>query len=387
MLTTILLSFLALLALGAVLFAAFFRWGFEPGGYPSAEDRKKWASLSNFRDNKFSNELPTPMNIPFANKWKLFMELMKDTKLRSPNNELPIVPLRFEEHPKGATLVTWFGHSAILLEIDGLTLLIDPMLGERPSPIPFTAKSRFCKDLPAKVCDLPNVDAIILTHDHYDHLDYGSIRQLHERTERFLMPLGVGAHLRRWGVDPNKIEEYNWWEEARIDSLHLTCVPARHFSGRGFFDRFHTLWCGWTIRGREDNIYFSGDSGYGPHFEQIGEKLGPFDFAMMECGQYHEDWKNVHMLPEETARAAADARAAWVLPVHWGAFVLALHPWNEPAERFVKAAEDYDFKVVTPKIGETIDVKEPQTEVESWWREESLSHPRVRKGRVAGVDV
>lgn len=386
MFTTLLLVLLGLLVLSIGLFVAFFRWGYEPGGHPSPEERQKWASLSNFRGNKFQNELPTPMNIPFRNKWNLFTELLKDTKLRSPGTQLPVVPLRFEDHEPGATLVTWFGHSAILLEIDGLTLLIDPMLGERPSPIPYTAKSRFCKDLPAQICDLPNVDAIILTHDHYDHLDYGSILQLHERTDRFLTPLGVGAHLRRWGVDPGKIEEYNWWEEARLGSLQLTCVPARHFSGRGFFDRFHTLWCGWVIRGQEDNIYFSGDSGYGPHFKTIGDRLGPFDFAMLECGQYHEDWKNIHMLPEETAQAAEDLRAKWALPVHWGAFVLALHPWNEPVERFQQAARDFEFSVITPRIGETVDVKDPQTEVEDWWREENLSLPRRRKdrGAVAG---
>ena len=366
---TVLLILGSLIALGVLGLLLFIRYGLEPGGYRTREDIARFDRLDYFQKRKFQNELPTPLNIPFRNYFSLAAEYFKGGKNRRPKERLPVVPLKFEGRKLEQTQLTWFGHSAILLEIDGKTILIDPMLSERPSPVPFTAKPRFCPDLPAKICELPHIDLILLSHDHYDHLDYKTIRELHERTDRFIMPHGVGIHLRRWGVDAQKIEEYGWWDEVKMGSLQFTCVPARHFSGRGFLDRFTTLWCGWTIQGATDNIYFSGDSGYGPHFQQIGERLGPFDFAMLECGQYHEDWKNIHMLPEESARAGRDVGARCAMPIHWGAFELALHDWNEPVKRMRKAARENDLPLVIPRIGETIDLNNPTVEDMEWWEE------------------
>jgi L-ascorbate metabolism protein UlaG (beta-lactamase superfamily) len=186
--------------------------------------------------------------------------------------------------PQDAAKVTWFGHSAFLLEIEGKRLLFDPMFGPRPSPVRWIGAKRFSDKLPLQPEDFPALDAIILTHDHYDHLDYSSIRKLKDKTPRFIVPTGVGSHLIRWGVAREKISEHAWWDEWRLDGLTLACTPARHFSGRGLFDRNSTLWCSWVVVGRETKIFFSGDSGYGPHFKEIGDKYGPFDLTLMECG-------------------------------------------------------------------------------------------------------
>jgi L-ascorbate metabolism protein UlaG (beta-lactamase superfamily) len=227
-------------------------------------------------------------------------EFFKNDSSRAPSFELPIVSRDSLELVEDSipTRLVWFGHSAFLLQIDGKNILIDPMLGEVPAPNPLLGKKRFFKDLPIEIEKLPQIDLIIISHDHYDHLDYGSIQKLKGKTKQFYVPLGVGAHFERWGVSPDQIHEMEWWEEADVAGLTLAFTPSRHFSGRGPNDRFSTLWGSWVIRGRKDNIYFSGDSGYGPHFKEIGDKYGPFDFAMMECGQYNRRWKEIHMVPE-----------------------------------------------------------------------------------------
>jgi L-ascorbate metabolism protein UlaG (beta-lactamase superfamily) len=179
--------------------------------------------------------------------------------------------------------------------------------------------------------------------------------------------LGVGAHLAAWEVPDEKIHEMNWWEETSHDNLQIVCTPARHFSGRGITNRFSTLWGSWVIKGPHANIYFSGDSGYGPHFREIGQKYGPFDAALMECGQYDLRWQNIHMLPEETAQAAVDLNSKLMMPIHWGAFVLALHAWKDPVDRVTKKATALGMPITTPKIGERLTVGEPTFPMERWW--------------------
>ena len=261
--------------------------------------------------------------------------------------------------------ITWFGHSAILLEIDGHRILIDPMLGPSASPVSFFGR-RFENQSEIPLDMLDNIDAILISHDHYDHLDYPSIQKLKSVTKKFYVPLGVGSHLERWGVDADAIEELDWWDATTLESLQLVFAPSRHFSGRATSDRNKTLWGSWVIQGKSNKIFFSGDSGYGPHFEEIGNKYGPFDFAMMECGQYNQKWKDIHMLPEETVQATLDVQAKRMMPIHWGAFQLAVHTWDDPVIRASIFAGKKDLDVATPIIGNRISIHENTSQ---WWQE------------------
>jgi L-ascorbate metabolism protein UlaG (beta-lactamase superfamily) len=253
--------------------------------------------------------------------------------------------------------------------MDGKNILIDPMLGESPSPLPFLGSKRYSDELPIAIEKLPQIDAIIISHDHYDHLDYGSIKRLKAKTDQFFMPLGVGSHFESWGVDSSAIHELVWWDEINFEELELTFAPSRHFSGRGLTDRNSTLWGSWIIKGTNENIYFSGDGGYGPHFKEIGEKHGPFDFAMIECGQYNKNWEQIHMMPEQSAQAAIDVNAKVMMPIHWGAFSLALHSWIDPIERVSAEAKKLNIPLVAPEIGSPVVVSELPKDWGEWWVE------------------
>jgi L-ascorbate metabolism protein UlaG (beta-lactamase superfamily) len=204
------------------------------------------------------------------------------------------------------------------MEMDGKKIFLDPMLGSVPAPHPLLGSKRFNDTLPMPIEDLPDLDAILISHDHYDHLDYGSIQKLSERTGHFFVPLGVGAHIREWGVPDEKITEMDWWEEVNFEGITLVSTPARHFSGRGVLDRYSSLWCSWVIKGNEKAIFFGGDSGYDKSFKEIGKKYGPFDFAMLECGQYDEQWPDIHMMPQETVQANIGLKSNLLMPIHWG---------------------------------------------------------------------
>jgi L-ascorbate metabolism protein UlaG (beta-lactamase superfamily) len=240
------------------------------------------------------------------------------------------------------------------------------MLGPVPAPHPWLGSKRFNDTLPLAIERIPQLDAVIISHDHYDHLDFGSITKLKDRVNHFYVPLGIAAHLVSWGVSEEKITEMDWWESTNFDGIELVAAPSRHFSGRGVTDRFKTQWSSWVIKGKNDAVYFSGDSGYDTHFKTIGDKYGPFDIAIMECGQYDQQWPLIHMMPEETVQATIDVRGSLLLPIHWGAFKLGLHSWTDPAKRVSKAASEKQVNLTTPIIGETIvlGTKAPSSE---WW--------------------
>ncbi|WP_342563510.1 MBL fold metallo-hydrolase [Paenibacillus sp. FSL R7-0345] len=301
------------------------------------------------------------------------LSILRDFIKGNPNSR-PKEPLQPQPLLAGSlsqgkgTRATWFGHSAVLLEIGGATLFLDPMLGRAPSPFPFIGGKRYSSQLPVELAGLPPLDAVVLSHDHYDHLDYGTIRQLAQRTSLFIVPLGVGAHLKRWGISAERIRELDWWEETSFAGLTLTSAPARHFSGRSLLDRNSTLWCSWVIQGGQNKVFFSGDSGYGPHFAEIGQRYGPFDLTLMECGQYDRRWADIHMMPEQTVQAQLDLQGKLMIPIHWGAFTLAMHDWTDPVERVLRAARQHGLQLATPRIGEPVQVGAELYPSLPWWR-------------------
>ncbi len=339
----------------------------EFGARPSGDHLRKIESSNNYSNGKFQNKNST--DVSGKMEWGRSLREYMTSGNKVPNWSIPvkkITPKEISTTPDTLTKVTWFGHSALLLEMDGKKIFIDPMLGEVPAPHPLLGSKRFNDTLPLSIDEIPPLDAVLISHDHYDHLDYGSIQKLKDRVGHFYVPLGVSAHLISWGVKKEVITEMDWWDTTSLGRLQFTAAPARHFSGRGITDRFKTQWSSWIIEGSVDKIYFSGDSGYDTHFKEIGDKYGPFDLAIMECGQYDEQWPLIHMMPEETVQATLDVKADLMLPIHWGSFKLSLHAWEDPIERSTIAAKTNGVKMSTPIIGETITIGEDVPN-SRWW--------------------
>jgi L-ascorbate metabolism protein UlaG (beta-lactamase superfamily) len=284
----------------------------------------------------------------------------------SPPSTIRVEPARFASPPPSGLRVTWLGHSTILLEVDGHRFLTDPVWSERVGPVDFAGPRRFFPPLLA-LQDLPPLDAVVLSHDHYDHLDYATIVALRDRNLTFVAPLGVGAHLERWGVPAAQIVELDWWDSRSFGDLTLRALPARHASGRVLaLDDGATLWAGYAFIGARHRVYYSGDTGLFPDMRAIGEKLGPFDLTMIEIGQYDQAWPDWHLGPEQAIEAHRRVRGTVMLPVHWGLFALASHGWTEPIERTLAAAHAAGAVVVTPRPGQSIEPTEERPQ-ERWW--------------------
>ncbi|MBW3129438.1 MBL fold metallo-hydrolase [Hymenobacter profundi] len=290
---------------------------------------------------------------------------------REPAAPLPVIPLdvaTLTDRRPDLVRVTWLGHSSSLVEIAGHKLLLDPVLGFTVGPVAWVSPQRYTRTVPVTATQLPFIDAVLISHDHFDHLDRATIEQLRDKVGHFYVPLGVGSHLVRWGVATERITELNWWEEARLPGLTLVCTPTHHGSGRGG-RRNATLWGSWVLQATTCRLFFSGDGGYGPHFKTIGDTYGPFDLTLMECGQYSPQWAQMHMLPEQSVQAALDLRSRRMLPVHWAAFSESLHPWTEPVERALAEATRRDLPLTTPRLGEPILVTTTtQWPTAPWWR-------------------
>jgi L-ascorbate metabolism protein UlaG (beta-lactamase superfamily) len=345
---------------------AFIKMAPQFGAAPSGIHLENISKSVNYGESGFINQIPTSMDMGFRGGMQTMYEWIFLDGERSPSEPLPV---KFGEKSPGCqslSRITWYGHSAVLLEMEGKMILIDPMLGNAAAPVSFMTK-RFAYEQPIDLESIPAIDAVVLSHDHYDHLDYESIIKLKTKVGHFYTPLGVGGHLKRWGISELKITELDWWESAEVGKLTFVAAPARHFSGRGLSDRNKTQWASWIIMGSSEKIYFSGDSGYGPHFKEIGEKYGPFDFAMMECGQYNEKWKAIHMMPEQTVQASIDLQAKKMMPIHWSAFNLSLHSWTDPVERASAAAKLHNVDMVTPMIGQTFCPGDFHNS-NSWWK-------------------
>ncbi len=284
-----------------------------------------------------------------------------------PNRALPVQALTSDQllaAPDNSLFR--LGHSTILLKLNGEFWLTDPVFSKRASPVQWAGPARFHAP-PVSIADLPPIKGVILSHNHYDHLDYAAIRELEAKTEHFLAPLGVGDTLVSWGVPAAKVQQLGWWQSASAGSLTLTATPAQHFSGRTLWDSNKTLWASWVIESGGLKVFFSGDTGYFKGFKEIGERFGPFDLTLMETGAYDPNWPDIHMQPRETMQAHIDLRGKVMLPIHNGTFDLAMHSWDDPFEQITALAAARGQTLATPMIGEALDIAQPQA-TGAWWR-------------------
>ena len=337
------------------------------GGKLTEKLIEKYSQSSNWQSGKFQNLEHTSMDFSLRKMPKLLFRQIFKGKGRNPAQPIPVFPFDKDAFmsPSDQVKMIWYGHSVMLFRINGKTLLIDPMFGDNSAPSAPFKIPRFSENTLAIIDDLPPIDLVLLTHDHYDHLDFDSIRKLKPKVIQFYTAMGVARHLAYWGIDKTLITEFDWWDQKVFEDITITFTPSRHFSGRGLSDRFKSLWGGWVLNNGKENIYFSGDGGYGEHFKEVGKRLGPFDFGMMECGQYNENWHQIHMYPEETVQAAIDAGVKNAMPVHWGGFALAQHHWKDPVQRFVKQASVQNVSVNVPEIGKIFTATDLLTE--KWW--------------------
>ncbi len=320
--------------------------------------------LPNFYNGSFMNQIATPMLTENGSYWKVITKMLNRPKSVNPAKAIEVVKTDLNTLPLSENCLVWFGHSSYFMILDERRILVDPVFHEA-SPFGFFGKP-YPMSYHYTPKDFPEIDFLIITHDHYDHLDYKAVCELKPKVKNVITAKGVAEHLKLWGYQTTQTTALNWNEITMIGGFEFTCLPARHFSGRKF-KRGQTLWSSFAVKTSNSNIYLGGDSGYDVHFKEIGKQHGPFDLAILECGQYNKYWNLIHMLPEQTLQASKDLNASALLPVHWGKFTLATHPWIEPVERLLTANADGKQKVFTPQIGEVL-VFEQENKTIKWWR-------------------
>ncbi|MDR1312906.1 MAG: MBL fold metallo-hydrolase [Deltaproteobacteria bacterium] len=349
------------LAGGALAFLSLPRFG----ALPSGERLERVKASPQYSGGKFRNELPTPRRAEGAGLGDMLARALEPSPRRVPGAPLPAVKGDLKNLPEGS--LVWLGHSSFVMRLAGATVAVDPVLSSRASPVWFINAAFPGTDI-YTADDFPEIDLLLITHDHFDHLDQKAAQGLRDRARLAVCGLGTGAHLERWGWAPERILEGSWWDSFAVGGLEVTLVPARHGSNRGLrFDR--ALWAGFSVAGGGRKVIFSGDSGYGPHFREIGSRLGPFDLGMLDSGQYDTAWPYIHMIPEEAVAAARELGLKRYMPAHLGKFAIAAHPWDEPLERaFQESRRVSDFRLVTPLIGETLFLDDEQALYRPWWR-------------------
>ncbi|MFD6432758.1 MBL fold metallo-hydrolase [Streptomyces venezuelae] len=348
-------------------------FGADPSGARLARIRRSpnfSVAEGSFQNPEGARTRPTGSSLEFA---KIYFRKEERVR-RGPAGTVPVHATTLADlakPPIGGLRVTWMGHSSVLVEIDGRRVLFDPVWGDRCSPFSFAGPKRL-HPVPVPLEALGPVDAVVISHDHYDHLDMPTIRALTGTDTVFAVPLGVGAHLERWGVPADRLRELDWHESAKVSGLTLTATPARHFCGRGLRNQQHTLWASWVVAGSEHRVYHSGDTGYFAGFREIGAAHGPFDATMIQIGAYSEFWPDIHMTPEEGVQAHLDlqggASRGVLLPIHWGTFNLAPHAWSEPGEDTMAAARRAGAAIALPCPGEPFEPGTPSVPTAPWWR-------------------
>jgi L-ascorbate metabolism protein UlaG (beta-lactamase superfamily) len=357
--------------LAFVAVAAYFVLRLPPfGGHLAGDSLARAQANPQFVAGKFVNPLP-PAGYKASDVWNLIKGQFLGDEVRVPPKPLPYVSV-LPETLKATSAsphlrAFWIGHASVFIELDGVRLLVDPMFSDHASPFKIGPK-RFDPP-PIALADVPAIDAVLITHDHYDHLDMKTAQHLAAKGTPFFVPLGIGAHLQKWGVPAAQIVEFEWWQEVALKGLRVVSTPTRHYSGRGLTDANATLWTSWSVIGARHRFFVSGDTGYSDHFAQIGSKFGPFDLSFIKIGAYGPGapWLDIHMSAEDAVRAHADVRAKRLFPVHWATFNLAFHAWDEPIQRAVAAGRSSQQTVLTPRLGEMVDADLPLP-FNAWWQ-------------------
>lgn len=361
------LKWIAFLFLGIAVFVGILAWYLHTD--ISKERKTRLQDSEHYVDGAFVNEERQAEN-------ELGMDFLEEQffgqQQREPEGSVPVTPIDasdLQNSPQPGLRSIWLGHASVLVEIDGYRILTDPVLSQRVSPFQFIGPKRTHKP-PLELKELTGIDAVVISHNHYDHLDEATVRHLSVQGTKFFVPLGVGQYLEDWDIPATQVVEMDWWQSASIGELTIVATPNRHYSSRGLLDNKATHWSSWVISGGAHKVFYSGDSGYSKLFAQIGKRLGPFDLNIIKVGAYGpgQSWSDIHMTPEEAVQVHLDVGGKRMLPVHWMTFNLALHDWDEPIDRALKAATDKKVEILTPTIGEVVEADQPHVNIK-WWRD------------------
>lgn len=357
------LTLIGVMALGIFIYMQQPKFGRHPRGARLERIQKS----PYYKDGQFQNQIPTTVNTEgvssFEMLWNFFFG---DKSRRTPPGPIPSVKRKLHELDASRDVLVWFGHSSYFIQTGGKRILVDPVFSRAASPVSFTTKA-FAGSNVYAADDLPDIDYLIITHDHWDHLDYETVLKLKPKVGKVICSLGVGEHLEYWGFNPEQILEMQWNEDLSPEAgIEVHCLTARHFSGRGLV-RNRSLWASFLMETPTLRFYVGGDSGYGPHFAEIGKRFGKIDLAILEDGQYDLHWKNIHLMPEEGLKAAADLNTRRLLPVHNSKFCISNHDWNDPMRRIVKGERSPDLILLTPIIGEIVDIRDDAHVFPQWW--------------------
>ncbi len=357
------LSTLLILSLGVILFMQMPMFGKQASG-----NRLSIIKVSpNYKNGEFQNISPTSMLSEDASYWSMTKEYFFK-KVKEPESNLPTKKTNLLKLDPSENILVWMGHSSYFMQLDGKTILVDPVLSGSASPLWFSIEAFAGSDI-YNPDDLPTIDYLFITHDHWDHMDYKTLGQLQSKIKKVICPLGNGSHLEHWGFHKSVIFEEDWNKTLLFDNnftVHIT--PARHFSGRGF-KRNQTLWASFVLCTPSAKVFIGGDGGYDTHFAEIGNKYGPFDLAILENGQYDKSWKYIHMMPHEVLKATSDLKAKALLPVHSGKFTLGNHNWDEPLNKITQNQAKNSFRILTPQIGEQVNLNDSTQQFTQWWKE------------------
>jgi len=343
--------------------------GCSIGPGSTEQERKRIQESKQYFDSQFHNSKRSE-GFSWGKTWLVAKDYFSNRSDRTvPEAALPIRQLaesEFDLEDKQILRFARLGHSSLLIQLGGKYFLTDPVFSQRASPVQWAGPKRF-HPVPMNIDSVKQIEAVLISHNHYDHLDAGSIKQLKDKVNYFVVPLGVASKLLDWGVDAKKIIQLDWWEDVTIEGVELVFTPAQHFSGRGLTDRNETLWGSWVIRNEEHALYFSGDSGYFAGFKEIGKRYGPFDYAFIECGAYNDLWRDIHMMPEDSLQAFKDLNGKVMVPIHNGTFDLSTHSWTDPMERITKLAEKNNVTLLIPQFGQLVD-SNAEVKTKAWWR-------------------